>query len=78
MWLVGTPAKANALFGRLQECWTWVLMLVGGFGPLMEGILAKVGLVPGRDLAAGVLSLVFVWRVLLSQGECWSEMRVQA
>ena len=76
--LVGIPAKAKALFGKLQECWAWVLILVGGFGPLMEGTLAKAGLVSGRDLTAGVLSLVSVWCVLLSQGECWSEIETQA
>lgn len=60
----------------------WVLILVGvlpgAYGLAGCGILAKASLVPGRDLAACVLSLVFVWCVLLSQGECWPEMRVQA
>ena len=32
----------------------------------------------GRVLAAHLLSLVSVWRVLLAQGECWSEIETQA
>mgnify|MGYP007039275007 CR=1 FL=1 len=58
--------------------WFVVGVLPGAYGLAGCGILAKAGLVPGRDLAACVLSLVFVWCVLLVQGECWPEMRVQA
>ena len=42
------------------------------------GILVKASLVSGRDLAAYLLSLVSIWRTLLSQGEYWFKTRVQA
>ena len=44
-------------------CVSWVYGLAGC------GILVKASLVSGRDLAAYLLSLVSIWRTLLSQGD---------
>ena len=58
--------------------WFVVGVFPGAYGLAGCGILAKASLVPGRDLAAYLLSLVSVYRPLFSQGECWSETETQA
>ena len=71
--LNGTPAKAKALFGGLEVSQAWVLVCGGCvswvYGLAGCGILVKASLVSGRDLAAYLLSLVSIWRTLLSQGD---------
>ena len=78
----GTPAKAKALFGGLEVSQAGVLVCGGcvswAYGLAGCGILVKASLVSGRDLAAYLLSLVSIWRTLLSQGEYWFKTRVQA
>ena len=58
--------------------WFVVGVFPGAYGLAGCGILAKASLVPGRDLAAYLLSLVSVWCALLAQGECWSEIETRA
>ena len=60
----------------------WILHPTGRIRPSTDGTPANAKLMSGREagrvLAAHLLSLVSVWRVLLAQGECWSEIETQA
>ena len=74
----GTPAKANALLGGLQECWAWSLCLGVWIHLLGAELKLKRSWCWVGALAACLLSLVSIWCLLFAQGECWPEIETQA